>query len=81
MKNIVKKNGSALVMTVIVMVVFMIIGSGIYVLFQANISSYEWQEELIQARYTAEAGANLAACMVMAGVEMPQDSYPRGPVP
>ncbi|MCD4848691.1 MAG: hypothetical protein K8R76_10940 [Candidatus Aegiribacteria sp.] len=76
-----KKNGSALVMTVVVMVVFMIIGSGIYTLFQANISSYEWQGELLQARYTAEAGANLAAYMVMAGVEMPQDSFPRQLLP
>lgn len=81
MKNIGKKNGSALVMTVIIMVVLMIIGSGIYTLFQANISSYEWQKELIQARYTAEAGTNLAVCMVLAGVEMPQDSFPRQLLP
>ncbi|MCD4774750.1 MAG: pilus assembly PilX N-terminal domain-containing protein [Candidatus Aegiribacteria sp.] len=81
MKNIGKKNGSALVMTVIIMVVLMIIGSGVYTLFQANVSSYEWQKELLQARYTAEAGTNLAVCIIMAGIEMPQDTYPRQLLP
>jgi len=70
------RNGSALVVAVLTMMVLMILGGALFLLFQMNMSSYEWVEEELQAMYTAEAGANLATYMIVGGADLPQDTQP-----
>lgn len=71
-----RRSGSALVMAVITMMVLMILAAGLFMMFQMNTKSYLWQKEELQAMYTAEAGANLAAYMIVGGADVPQDSLP-----
>jgi hypothetical protein len=46
-------------------------------LFKMNVDSQMWARERIQARYTAEAGANLAVHMIMGGEDVPQGDSAR----
>jgi hypothetical protein len=78
-----ERTGAALAMVVIFSLVLSILAGAVYTLFSANASSYEWNQERIQARYTAEAAANLSVKMIMGGADVPQGLDPRQflPVP
>jgi len=53
-------------------IVLSILVGALYTLFQSNASTQEWAMERIQARFTAEAGTNLAIHMIMEGADVPQ---------
>jgi hypothetical protein len=71
------RTGAALAMVLIFSIVLSILAGAVYTLFSANAGSYEWNEERMQARYTAEAAANLSVKMVMGGADVPQGLAPR----
>lgn len=68
------RNGSALVLAILAMMVLMILVGALFLLFNMNIKSYQWEEEELKAMYTAEAGANLATYMIVGGADVPQDT-------
>ncbi len=70
------KRGSALVLVMIAAVVLTILVGAVYILFESNVRSQQWAKERIQARFTAEAGANLAVYMIMEGADVPQGADP-----
>ncbi len=70
------KRGSALVLVMISAVVLTILVGAVYILFESNVRSQQWARERIQARFTAEAGANLAIYMIMGGADVPQGTEP-----
>jgi len=70
------RRGAALAMVVIATLVLSILAAAVYTLFDANMKSYIWDRDRIQARYTAEAGANLAVDMIMGGASVPYDTLP-----
>ncbi len=70
------KRGSALVLVLITSVILSILAGALFMLFQSNIQSHSWNRERIQARCTAEAGANLAVHMIMEGADVPQGTMP-----
>lgn len=57
-------------------IVLSILVGALYTLFQSNVSTQEWTMERIQARFTAEAGTNMAIHMIMEGVDVPQGDDP-----
>ncbi len=71
-----KTKGSALILVMIAAVVLMILIGAVYMLFESNVRSQLWAKERIQARFTAEAGANLAVYMIMGGADVPQGDNP-----
>ncbi len=71
-----ERRGSALVLVMISAVVLTILVGAVYMLFDANIRSQQWAKEQIQARFTAEAGANLSVYMIMGGADVPQGKDP-----
>ncbi len=71
-----ERRGSALVLVMISAVVLSILAGAVYMLFDANIRSQQWAKEQIQARFTAEAGANLSVYMIMGGADVPQGKLP-----
>ena len=68
--------GSALVLVLVSAIVLSILVGAVYTLFQANIQSQAWAKERIQARFTAEAGTNMAVHMIMEGADVPQGDDP-----
>ncbi len=68
------KSGSALVMALITALVLTILVGALYMIFSANVASYEWHKEDIQAMYTAESGARLATYIILQGIDLPTDS-------
>ena len=68
------RKGSALVVALITAVVLSILVGALFMLFKANVASYEWQKEDLQAMYTAEAGTRLATFMILDGTTVPQDT-------
>jgi len=70
------RKGSALVLVMISAVVLIILTGAVYMLFESNIKSQLWAKERIQARFSAEAGANLAVYMIMGGADVPQGDDP-----
>ncbi|MCD4700277.1 MAG: hypothetical protein K8S24_00320 [Candidatus Aegiribacteria sp.] len=71
-----KRGGSVLVLVMIAAVVLTILVGAVYMLFESNARSQQWAKERIQARFTAEAGANLAVYMIMEGADVPQGGIP-----
>lgn len=67
-----KRGGSALVLVMISAVVLTILVGALYMLFESNIQTQRWTNEQIQARCTAEAGANLSIYMLMGGIDVPE---------
>jgi hypothetical protein len=70
------KRGSALVLVLVSSIILGILAGALFVLFKSNIGSHAWNRERIQARCTAEAGANLAVHMIMEGADVPQGTAP-----
>jgi len=70
------KRGSALVLVLVSSIILAILAGALFVLFKSNIGSHTWNQERIQARCTAEAGANLAIHMIMEGADVPQGMIP-----
>jgi len=70
------KRGSALVLVLVSSIILAILAGALFVLFKSNIGSHTWNRERIQARCTAEAGANLAIHMIMEGADVPQGMMP-----
>ena len=68
------RKGSALVLAILTMMVLMILVGALFLLFNMNIKSYQWEEEELKAMYTAESGANLATYMIVGGSDVPQDT-------
>ncbi len=68
--------GSALILVMVSAIVLSILVGALYTLFQSNASTQEWAKERIQARFTAEAGTNMAIHMIMEGVDVPQGDDP-----
>ena len=66
------KRGSALILVMIAAVVLIILVGAVYTLFESSVRLQLWAKERIQARFTAEAGANLAVYMIMGGADVPQ---------
>lgn len=65
------ERGVALALVVICIFVLSILAAAVYMLSQTNITSQEWNEERLQARYTAEGGCNLAVHMIIGGASVP----------
>ncbi len=70
------ETGAALALVVIFGLVLSILAGAVYTLFQSNVSSYTYVRDRIQARYSAEAGVNLAVHMIMGGADIPQGILP-----
>ncbi|GEM_PF-465579 len=70
------KRGSALVLVMVSAVVFSIMVAALYTLFRANTETQAWAKEKIQARFTAEAGVNMAVYMILEGADVPQGHMP-----
>jgi hypothetical protein len=70
------ERGAALALVVIFAFVLSILAAAVYALFRSNVTTHQWNWERIQARYTAEAGCNLAVHMILGGSDVPQDSMP-----
>ena len=68
--------GSALILVMVSAIVLSILVGALYTLFQSNASTQEWAKERIQARFTAEAGTNLAVYLIMEGADVPQGDDP-----
>ncbi len=68
--------GSALILVMLSAIVLSILVGALYTLFQSNASTQEWAKERIQARFTAEAGTNMAIHMIMEGADVPQGPDP-----
>lgn len=73
------ETGAALALVVIFGLVLSILAGAVYTLFQSNVSSYTYVRDRIQARYSAEAGVNLAVHMIMGGGH--PAGHPADPVP
>jgi hypothetical protein len=71
-----RRAGFALAMVVIIAFVLSVLAGALYTLFRANVESHSWNFERIQARYTAEAAANLTVKMIMGGADVPQGITP-----
>ena len=76
-----RDRGSALILVVVSAVVLSILVAALYTLFRANTRSQEWAKERIQARFTAEAGLNMAVHMIMEGADVPQGKLPTQMLP
>ncbi|RKX64436.1 MAG: hypothetical protein DRP42_06380, partial [Tenericutes bacterium] len=75
MKN--KRNkGSALILVMVSAIVLSILVGALYTLFESNSRTQAWAKERIQARFTAEAGTNMAIYMIMEGADVPQGDDP-----
>ncbi len=68
--------GSALILVMLSAIVLSILVGALYTLFQSNASTQEWAKERIQARFTAEAGTNMAIHMIMEGADVPHGTLP-----
>ncbi|MBD3369211.1 hypothetical protein GF402_02480 [Candidatus Fermentibacteria bacterium] len=66
------RRGSALALVVLFGLVLSVLATAVYMLFKSNAASYRWNYNKLQARYTAEAGANLSVHMIMGGSDVPQ---------
>ncbi|MEN8209339.1 MAG: hypothetical protein ABFR50_08810, partial [Candidatus Fermentibacteria bacterium] len=64
--------GSALILVMVSAIVLSILVGALFTLFQANSSTQAWAKERIQARFTAEAGMNMAVHMIMEGADIPE---------
>jgi len=71
-----RKRGAALALVVIFGLVLSILAAAVFTLFQSNVSSYTYVRDRLQARYSAEAGVNLAVHMIMGGADIPQGIMP-----
>lgn len=76
MKKYRYSNGSALVMVLMFTLVLSVLAGAVYSLFLMNTASNIWVREDLQAKYAAEAGANLAIYMIMGGSDVPQGTDP-----
>lgn len=68
--------GSALVLVLVSAIVLSILVGALFVLFKSNVDTQRWTKERIQARFTAEAGLNMAVHMIMGGADVPQGDDP-----
>ena len=68
--------GSALILVMLSAIVLSILVGALYTLFQSNAATQEWTMERIQARFTAEAGTNMAIHMIMEGADVPPGTDP-----
>ena len=68
--------GSALALVVLFTFGLSILAAAIYTLFRINMTSYLYERDKMQARYTAEAGATLAMHMILGGAGVPTDTLP-----
>jgi len=71
-----RKRGAALALVVIFGLVLSILAAAVFTLFQSNVRSHTYVRDRIQARYSAEAGVNLAVHMLMGGADIPQGIMP-----
>jgi hypothetical protein len=70
------RRGSALALVVLFGLVLSVLATAVYMLFKSNAESYRWNYNKLQARYSAEAGANLSVHMIMGGADVPQGTEP-----
>ncbi|MCK5116630.1 MAG: hypothetical protein KAR44_08515 [Candidatus Aegiribacteria sp.] len=70
------RTGSALILVMISAIVLSILVGALYTLFHSNSSTQAWAMERIQARFTAEAGMNLAVHMIVEAAYAPQGTMP-----
>ncbi len=75
-RNRSRRTGAALALVVLFGLVLSILAGAVYTLFQMNVKSHSYNRDRIQARYTAEAGVNLAVHMIMGGADIPQGTLP-----
>ncbi|MFO8183298.1 MAG: hypothetical protein R6U39_03920 [Candidatus Aegiribacteria sp.] len=73
--------GSALVLVLVSAIVLSILVGALFVLFKSNVDTQRWAKERIQARFTAEAGLNMAVHMIMGGADVPQGELPMQMLP
>lgn len=76
MKATTRSRGAALALVVIFGLVLSILAAAVFGLFQMNTRTYTFVRDRIQARYSAEAGVNLAVDMIMGGESLPADTFP-----
>ena len=68
-------------MLVVISAIFLIIlTGGLYTYVKSNVSTQIWTRDRMQAKYTAEAGVNLATHMVVAGAALPTITHPPTPM-
>ncbi len=70
------RKGSALVLVLVASLFLIILTAGAFRYFQTNVKSQIWTRDRIQAKLSAEAGANLATHMLIAGASLPTDLNP-----
>lgn len=70
------KRGSALVLVMVASMFLIILTAGAFRYFKTNVDVYTWTKDRIQAKLTAEAGVNLAACMISSGFPVPSGTGP-----
>ncbi|MBN1434541.1 hypothetical protein JW921_07260 [Candidatus Fermentibacterales bacterium] len=70
------RRGSALALVVLFAFGMSILAAAIYTLFRINMTSFIYDRDKMQARYTSEAGANLAMHMILGGASVPGDTMP-----
>ncbi len=68
--------GAALALVVIFGLVLSILAAAVFTLFKSNTASHLYVRDRIQARYSAEAGVNLAVHMILGGASVPADTFP-----
>ena len=71
-----ERRGSALILVLVSAIVLGLLVGALYALFEANTRTQAWADERIQARFTAEAGLNMAVHMIMEGADVPQGDNP-----
>lgn len=71
-----RSGGSALVLVLVSAIVLSILVGALFTLFKSNVDTQRWAKERIQARFTAEAGLNMAVHMIMGGADVPQGDEP-----
>lgn len=70
------RKGSALVLVLVASLFLIILTAGAFRYFQTNVYTQIWTRDRIQAKLSAEAGANLATHMLIAGASLPTDLGP-----
>ena len=70
------RHGAALVLAFVVTLVMSLLVAAVYILFSDNVSTQEYAQDRIGARYTAEAGVRMAVYLLSLETEFPVSTDP-----
>jgi hypothetical protein len=71
------KRGSSLVLVLIAATFLIILTGALYTYLKSNVDTQIWTRDMIQAKFSAEAGLNLATHMLVVGAELPSMFTPQ----